>query len=142
MICIWLLFQYFLCSLTVIISEFDENAEHYQGFFGKSFGQAWHWFKEKKRLNSVALNANLTYVTLPWHRIIAGKMLIWQNTYSCVPSKLFVIWRFNHLIIIVSSKTVEILGRVRRKYNCSYDGFLVGMKPSCDKICICCQAHL
>jgi hypothetical protein len=29
-------------------------------------------FKERKRANSVALNAYLTYVTLPWYRIIAG----------------------------------------------------------------------
>ena len=61
--------------MPVYISEFDENAEHYHGFFGKSFGQAWHRFKEKKRANSVALNANLTYITLPWHRIIAGKFI-------------------------------------------------------------------
>ncbi|RUS89227.1 hypothetical protein EGW08_003037 [Elysia chlorotica] len=50
--------------------ELDES-EQYNGFWGKSFGQAWHWFKEKKRATSVALNANLTYVMLPWHRIIA-----------------------------------------------------------------------
>ncbi|CAL1548140.1 unnamed protein product [Lymnaea stagnalis] len=47
------------------------ESEQYNGFWGKSFGQAWHWFKEKKRASSVALNANLTYVMLPWHRIIA-----------------------------------------------------------------------
>ena len=50
-----------------------EESEQYNGFWGKSFGQAWHWFKEKKRATSVALNANLTYVMLPWHRIIAGR---------------------------------------------------------------------
>ncbi|XP_052235780.1 uncharacterized protein KIAA0930 homolog isoform X3 [Dreissena polymorpha] len=48
-----------------------EDAEQYNGFWGKSFGQAWHWFKERRRANSVSLNAYLTYVTLPWHRIIA-----------------------------------------------------------------------
>ncbi|XP_013401419.1 uncharacterized protein KIAA0930 homolog isoform X3 [Lingula anatina] len=41
------------------------------GFIGKSFGQAWHWFKERRRATSPALNAYLTYVTLPWHLIIA-----------------------------------------------------------------------
>jgi len=49
-----------------------EDAEHYNGFWGKSFGQAWHWFKERRRASSVSLNAYLTYVTLPWHRIIGG----------------------------------------------------------------------
>ncbi|ELU08658.1 hypothetical protein CAPTEDRAFT_228278 [Capitella teleta] len=53
-----------------IEDEFDEESEHYNGFFGKSFGQAWHWFKERKRANSVALHSFLTYITLPWHRII------------------------------------------------------------------------
>ncbi|XP_052801249.1 uncharacterized protein KIAA0930 homolog isoform X1 [Mya arenaria] len=48
-----------------------EDAEQYNGFWGKSFGQAWHWFKDRRRANSVSLNAYLTYVTLPWHRIIA-----------------------------------------------------------------------
>ncbi|KAL3841331.1 hypothetical protein ACJMK2_019492 [Sinanodonta woodiana] len=47
------------------------STEQYNGFWGKSFGQAWHWFKEKRRSSSVALNAYLTYVTLPWHQIIA-----------------------------------------------------------------------
>ncbi|XP_059154419.1 uncharacterized protein KIAA0930 homolog isoform X2 [Physella acuta] len=55
---------------TEVEAELAES-EHYNGFWGKSFGQAWHWFKEKKRASSVALNANLTYVMLPWHRIIA-----------------------------------------------------------------------
>ncbi|XP_013065789.1 uncharacterized protein KIAA0930 homolog isoform X2 [Biomphalaria glabrata] len=52
------------------------ESEQYNGFWGKSFGQAWHWFKEKKRASSIALNANLTYVMLPWHRIIAGTCCI------------------------------------------------------------------
>uniref|UniRef100_A0A1I8FG60 tRNA-uridine aminocarboxypropyltransferase 1 n=1 Tax=Macrostomum lignano TaxID=282301 RepID=A0A1I8FG60_9PLAT len=38
---------------------------------GKSFGQAWHWFKERRRAGSVSLSACLTYVSLPWHRIVA-----------------------------------------------------------------------
>ncbi|XP_046580369.1 uncharacterized protein KIAA0930 homolog [Haliotis rubra] len=51
--------------------ELNTNLDQYNGFWGKSFGQAWHWFKEQKRASSVALNAYLTYITLPWHRIIA-----------------------------------------------------------------------
>ncbi|GAB1608027.1 uncharacterized protein KIAA0930 homolog [Argonauta hians] len=51
----------------------DELAEteQYNGFWGTSFGQPWHWFKERRRASSVALHAYLTYVTLPWYRIIA-----------------------------------------------------------------------
>eukprot|EP00106_Octopus_bimaculoides_P017875 XP_014785317.1 PREDICTED: uncharacterized protein KIAA0930 homolog [Octopus bimaculoides] len=51
----------------------DELAEteQYNGFWGSSFGQPWHWFKERRRATSVALHAYLTYVTLPWYRIIA-----------------------------------------------------------------------
>ncbi|KAI0226623.1 hypothetical protein LSAT2_022912 [Lamellibrachia satsuma] len=60
-----------------IEDAFDENIEN--GFFGKSFGQAWHWFKEKRRSNSVALHAYLTYVTLPWHRIIADVLEMRQE---------------------------------------------------------------
>lgn len=59
-------------TITIIISEL-EDAEQYNGFWGKSFGQAWHWFKERRRASSVSLNAYLTYVTLPWHRIIGGR---------------------------------------------------------------------
>ncbi|XP_060084561.1 uncharacterized protein KIAA0930 homolog [Ylistrum balloti] len=53
------------------IQEELKNKEQYDGFLGKSFGQAWQIFKERKRLNSVALNSYLTYITLPWHRIVA-----------------------------------------------------------------------
>ena len=62
----------FLLRELWLVTEFDDEAEHYNGFFGKSFGQAWGWFKERKRAQSVALHGSLTYVTLPWHRIIAG----------------------------------------------------------------------
>ncbi|XP_062582134.1 uncharacterized protein KIAA0930 homolog [Saccostrea cucullata] len=48
-----------------------ERSTHANGFLGKAFGQAWMLFKEQKRATSVALNAYLTYVTLPWHWIIA-----------------------------------------------------------------------
>ncbi|KAL8618995.1 hypothetical protein ACOMHN_018377 [Nucella lapillus] len=50
--------------------ELDEEIPH-NGLWGWSFAQAWHHFKERRRANSVALHANLTYVTLPWHTIIA-----------------------------------------------------------------------
>ena len=40
-------------------------------------------FKERKRANSVALNAYLTYVTLPWYRIIAG--IVFYLTYVAEP---------------------------------------------------------
>ncbi|KAL5007249.1 hypothetical protein ScPMuIL_016055 [Solemya velum] len=56
-----------------------ESSDHYFGFWGKSFGQAWHWFKEKRRANSVALNSYLTYVTLPWHRIVADMLDVRQQ---------------------------------------------------------------
>lgn len=35
------------------------------------FGQAWHWFKERRRQTSVALRASLTCISIPWHRIVA-----------------------------------------------------------------------
>jgi len=59
--------------------EFDESVDHYHGFLGKSFGQAWHWFKENRRANCVALHSFLTYVTLPWHLIIADLLEIRQD---------------------------------------------------------------
>ena len=46
--------------------------DQYGGFWGKSFGQAYYWFKEQRRAGSVALNSYLTYITLPWHWIIGG----------------------------------------------------------------------
>ncbi|XP_064634809.1 uncharacterized protein KIAA0930 homolog isoform X2 [Lineus longissimus] len=57
----------------------DELAttENYDGFLGSTFGQAWHWFKERKRASCQPLNSYLTYVTLPWHRIIADTIDIW-----------------------------------------------------------------
>jgi len=36
------------------------------------FSQAYHCWKEKKRNNSLPLHSFLTYLTLPWHHIIAG----------------------------------------------------------------------
>ncbi|XP_063401040.1 uncharacterized protein KIAA0930 homolog [Mytilus trossulus] len=56
-----------------------ENGEESVGFIGRTFGQAWHLFKERKRANSVALNAYLTYVTLPWYRIIADVLDVRQQ---------------------------------------------------------------
>ena len=66
--------------LFAILSELDNDQENYHGFVGKSFGQAWHWFKEQMRANSTPLNCFLTYVSLPWHRIVAGK-------FKAIPSK-------------------------------------------------------
>lgn len=60
-------------------SELAET-EQYNGFWGTSFGQPWHWFKERRRASSVALHAYLTYVTLPWYRIIAGEFFFFVFT--------------------------------------------------------------
>ncbi|PAA94211.1 hypothetical protein BOX15_Mlig026296g3 [Macrostomum lignano] len=38
---------------------------------GGIWGQAWHWFKERRRASSIGLSACLTCVSLPWHRIVA-----------------------------------------------------------------------
>ncbi|XP_041365331.1 uncharacterized protein KIAA0930 homolog [Gigantopelta aegis] len=53
-----------------IQEEFEPSVDQYGGFWGKSFGQAYYWFKEQRRAGSVALNSYLTYITLPWHWII------------------------------------------------------------------------
>ena len=50
------------------------------GLWSWPFGQAWHYIKQHQRANSVALLVNLTYVTLPWHRIIAGEDAVF---YGC-----------------------------------------------------------
>lgn len=55
---------------TTLQSELEQST-HANGFLGKAFGQAWMLFKEQKRATSVALNSYLTYITLPWHWIIA-----------------------------------------------------------------------
>lgn len=39
----------------------------------KGFTQTFHLLKESRRAQSVPLNALLTYVTVPWYSIIAGK---------------------------------------------------------------------
>ncbi|VDP91694.1 unnamed protein product [Echinostoma caproni] len=31
----------------------------------RSFGQAWSWFKERRRLTSIGLNASLTFLSIP-----------------------------------------------------------------------------
>ncbi|KAL7063361.1 hypothetical protein AAHC03_01730 [Spirometra sp. Aus1] len=38
----------------------------------ESFGQAWQWFKERRRITSIELNAAVTYVSLPWSLIISS----------------------------------------------------------------------
>ena len=64
-------------SFTAVIvktcSEFSTSSDRYSSLFGvRSFGQAWHWFKESRRANCVALHSFLTFIMLPWHRIVAG----------------------------------------------------------------------
>lgn len=49
--------------------EVEEGALYSQWGF-RGINQAWHWYKERRRNGSIALNAHLTYVTLPWHVII------------------------------------------------------------------------
>lgn len=58
--------------------EFDDNVDHYNGFVGNSFGQAWHFYKEQRRACSVALHSFLTCITLPWHRIVADLLEVRQ----------------------------------------------------------------
>lgn len=58
-------------QVLTVIHIFVELNHSGLGMLGRSFGQAWHWFKEQRRAASVGLNTRLTYVTLPWHRIIA-----------------------------------------------------------------------
>ncbi|GIX70461.1 uncharacterized protein CEXT_639281 [Caerostris extrusa] len=60
------------------LSKIDDNAKELDDpTYNKlwtlhGFGQAYHFWKESRRASSPALNAYLTYVTLPWHSIIAG----------------------------------------------------------------------
>ena len=59
-----------MLTLWLFVTELAKN-ENYDGFLGSTFGQAWHWFKERKRAACVPLNSYLTYITLPWHQIVA-----------------------------------------------------------------------
>jgi len=57
----------------VSVTEFRSSTDRYSSLLGlRSFGQAWHWFKESRRANCVALHSFLTFIMLPWHRIVAG----------------------------------------------------------------------
>lgn len=79
-----------------LLSELHQT--HGIGLFGRSFGQAWHWFKEQRRAASVGLNSCLTYVTLPWHRII-GDVL--DNTRTPVLTFWSVLpWSINHTLLL------------------------------------------
>ncbi|KAA3682090.1 uncharacterized protein DEA37_0005999, partial [Paragonimus westermani] len=40
----------------------------------KSLGQSWAWFKERRRIASVGLNTALTFLSLPCHDILSGKL--------------------------------------------------------------------
>ncbi|GIY37563.1 uncharacterized protein KIAA0930 homolog [Caerostris darwini] len=67
------------------LSKIDDNAKELDDpTYNKlwtlhGFGQAYHFWKESRRASSPALNAYLTYVTLPWHSIIADILDSRQN---------------------------------------------------------------
>lgn len=50
-------------------AELDDTT-YKQLWTTRGFNQAYHFWKESRRAQSTALNAYLTYVTLPWHHII------------------------------------------------------------------------
>jgi hypothetical protein len=72
-----------------------ERSTHANGFLGKAFGQAWMLFKEQRRVTSVALNAYLTYITLPWHWIIAGR-----ENYVALPGHWIIAGRENYVALL------------------------------------------
>lgn len=37
-----------------------------------AFGQAWQWFKERRRITSPPIRAAVTYISVPWYLIISG----------------------------------------------------------------------
>ncbi|VUZ53117.1 unnamed protein product [Hymenolepis diminuta] len=37
-----------------------------------TFGQAWQWFKERRRITSPPIRAAVTYISVPWYLIISG----------------------------------------------------------------------
>ncbi|CAG2121962.1 unnamed protein product, partial [Medioppia subpectinata] len=50
----------------------DELDDSYNRMWSmRGFRQAYHFWKENKRASSPALHSFITYVTLPWHHIIA-----------------------------------------------------------------------
>ena len=60
-------------ALCCVCAEFRTTSDRYSRLLGlRSFGQAWQWFKESRRANCVALHSFLTFIMLPWHRIVAG----------------------------------------------------------------------
>ncbi|XP_055334413.1 uncharacterized protein KIAA0930 homolog [Paramacrobiotus metropolitanus] len=54
---------------TPLQDEVEEGGFYNQWGF-RGLNQAWHWYKERRRNGSIALNGHLTYVTLPWSAII------------------------------------------------------------------------
>ena len=50
----------------------------------KGYTQTFHLWKENRRVNSVPLNAFLTFVTLPWWSIIRGIILNFLEGVSCI----------------------------------------------------------
>jgi hypothetical protein len=57
-----------ICSLIDI--ELDDSAYN-RMWSMRGFRQAYHFWKENKRASSPALHSFITYITLPWHHIIA-----------------------------------------------------------------------
>ncbi|RTG90946.1 20S proteasome subunit alpha 3 [Schistosoma bovis] len=49
----------------LIISDWNDS----------SFGQAWSWFKERRRVTSVSLIASPTFITLPCQNILVGNAI-------------------------------------------------------------------
>ncbi|KFM78771.1 putative protein-like protein, partial [Stegodyphus mimosarum] len=57
-------------TMDACMNELDDTAYN-RLWTMRGFGQAYHFWKESRRANSPALHAYLTYITLPWHSIIA-----------------------------------------------------------------------
>lgn len=70
-----------------MFTELDDDVQYNGLWSARSFSQAWYNFKERRRATSVALHANLTYITLPWHRIIAGESSFEQTMSSVLSLK-------------------------------------------------------
>lgn len=50
-------------------TEAEEMAEKQM-----TFGQAWQWFKERRRVTSPSIRTAVTYISLPWYIIISGTL--------------------------------------------------------------------
>lgn len=54
---------------TPVVKELDDTTYN-RLWKMKGFSQAYHFWKESRRAQSMAINSYVTYVTLPWHQII------------------------------------------------------------------------